>query len=336
MTDGRYVIDMQHHFIPAKALELVGKTDEHDFTYGLSRFKREYEQMVDVSEHLDWMDKSGIDMAVLSTSSFTPNGHEFCKVCNDGYSEVVKTYPDRFRGMIHVYPFADREEIKNEIKRGVEELGLWGIAAVTSFQNMTIDSPLMDPIYELVVEYNMPVFVHPTIRVKLWGGERYDLFMTLAREYDIVKSFVEMLYGVLPRFPEMKIIMAHLGGGLPALKGRLLAWHRPEGFPLPGNVPRRSGLGIIQAEELGLVKDFDLRMRNFFFDSAGYGGWLPVIKSAFETLGSDRLCFATDYPYEMNDSRYVKDYIDQVDTLEIPQKDKESFFSKNIGELFRI
>jgi predicted TIM-barrel fold metal-dependent hydrolase len=134
--------------------------------------------------------------------------------------------------------------------------------------------------------------------------------MTVAREYDIIKSFVEIVYDVLPRFPGLKIIMSHFGGGLPALKGRLLAWHRPDDFSLPDDVPRRSGLDIKLAEELGLVGDFESRVRNVYFDSAGYGGWLPVIKSAFETLGTNRVCFATDYPYEMNNAKYVKKHIE--------------------------
>jgi predicted TIM-barrel fold metal-dependent hydrolase len=336
MSRETLVVDMQHHFIPAEALKLVRKTDEHDFTYGLSRFKREYEQMVDVDEHLRWMDSAGVDVAILSTSSFSPNGYDFCKACNDGYSKVVKTYPERFKGMVHCYPFADEAKNRDEIRRSVEEFGLWGIGAVTSYQNMTIDSPVMDPIFELAVKYDMPVFVHPTIRMKLWGGERYDLFMTLTREYDTVKSFVEIVYGVFPRFPELKIIMAHLGGGLPSLKGRLLAWHRPEGLPLPEGVPRRSGLAIKQAEELGLVKDFESRIKNVYFDSAGYGGWLPVIRSAFETLGSDRICFGTDYPYEMNNPKYVKQHIEEIGRLEIPKGDKEQFLGENLRNLFRF
>jgi hypothetical protein len=134
--------------------------------------------------------------------------------------------------MIHVYPYA-KDKNKDEIKRGFEELGLWGIAVVSSYQNMTIDSPLMDPIYEMAIKYHMPVYIHPTIRIRLWGGERYDLFMKLTREYDIAKSFVEFIYGVLPRFPELTAIFAHFGGGLPALKGRLLAWHQSKNIPLP-------------------------------------------------------------------------------------------------------
>jgi predicted TIM-barrel fold metal-dependent hydrolase len=238
--------------------------------------------------------------------------------------------------MIHFYPFAEKQKNRDEIRRGVEELGLWGIAAVTSFQNLTIDSPLMDSIYELATQYDMPVFVHPTIRMKLWGGERYDLFMTLAREYEIVKSFVEIVYGVLPRFPELKIIISHMGGGLPFLKGRLLAWHRPEGFPLPDDVPKRGGLAINQAKEVGLVKDFDSRIRNVYFNAAGYGGWMPAIRSALEILGSDRVCFGTDFPYELNESKYVKQCIQEIEALEIQRDDKDRFFGENLKELFRI
>jgi len=53
---------------------------------------------------------------------------------------------------------------------------------------------------------------------------------------------------------------------------------------------------MYEAKELGTFDDFEDRLKNILFDSAGYGGWLPVIKAAFETLGKDHVCFGTDYP----------------------------------------
>jgi len=335
MANKALVIDMQHHYIPSAALKLVKKTSEYDYTIGLKRFTKAYELMTDVGAHLKWMDDSGIDMAILSTAAFSANGYAFCKACNDNYSELIKHYPDRFKGMIHVYPFDDKGKNNDEIKRGVEELGLWGIGVVSSYQNMTIDSPLMDPIYEMALKYDMPVYVHPSIRIKLWGGERYDLFMTLSREYDIAKSFVEIVYGVLPRFPDLKLIIAHLGGGMPTLKGRLLAWHQPEDFPLPKE-DRRHGMAVEQAKALGLVDDFESRLKTIVFDSAGFGGWLPVMKSAIETLGPDHLCFGTDYPYELRDPKYVKKIINDITTLEVSKEDKEKFLGENLKALFLI
>jgi predicted TIM-barrel fold metal-dependent hydrolase len=328
------VIDMQHHYMPSEALQFVGKTDEYDFTIGLKRYRKAYEVMQNIDLNLEFMDASGIDMAILSTGSFTPNGYKFCHACNTGYGKVVKEHPDRFRGMIQIYP-RDEETNAREIKRGVEELGLWGLAVASSYRESTIDSPIMDHLYEMALQYGMPVYVHPTIRINLWGGDRYDLYTTLSREYEIAKSFVEIVYGVLPRFPELKVIMAHFGGGLPALKGRLLAWHQPPEFPIPEE-EKGHGRSIYEAKELGLVDDFERRTEGILFDSAGCGGWLPAIRSAFETLGSGHICFGTDYPYELNKPVYTRKILDDICELNVTDEDKKRFLSGNLKSFFRL
>lgn len=331
-----FIVDMEHHYIPLEALKLAGKTSEYDHTIGLRRFTKAYEIVADIDTHLKWMDDSGVNIAILSIASFSANGYNFCKVCNDGYSKIIKKYPNRFKGMIQVYPYDEKRKNEGEIKRGVEELDLWGIAVVSSYQGMTIDSPIMYPIYETAIKYDMPVFVHPTARIEVWGGERYDLHRTLSREYDIAKSFVETIYGVLPRFPDLKVIFAHFGGGLPALKGRLLAKHHPKDFPLPEEHRGYLSFAIDQAKELGLVDDFESRLKNIFFNSAGYEGWLPIMKSAFETLDSDHLCFGTDYPFEFIEPKYVKKIVNDINQFGVSKEAKEKFFGGNLRKLFSI
>lgn len=335
MIDGLQVVDMQHHYIPAPALKFAGKTAEYDFATSLNRFREAYRRISDIEENLAYMDGAGIDAAILSSGSFTPNGFEFCRACNDGYGEVVRRHPRRFRGMIHVYPRDDAARNRDEIRRGVEELGLFGLALSSSYGEVTLDSPPMMPLYEAAVAYDMPVFVHPTIRTNLWGGDRYDMHTTVSREYDIAKAFVEVLYGVLPKFPTLKVVTAHLGGGFPMLKGRLLAWHQPAHIPVPPQ-SRRHGLAIEQAAELGLVADFERTLANCLFDSAGYGGWLPVIRAGFETLGAEHVCFGSDYPYEMNDPAYAKRAIAAMAALERPAEDKRRFFGANLQAMFRF
>ena len=327
MVNGYYVLEMQHHYISAGALKILGKTREHDYTFGLNRYRKAYERMVDLSTHLEFMDKSGIDMAVLSAGGFTPNGYDFCKACNDGYAEAIKQYPDRFKGMIHIYPF-DKDKNKDEVKRAVD-LGLWGIALASSYgfdEETTMDSGIMDRVFEMATNYDMPVYIHPPIRTNLWGGQRYDLFTTMSREYDTIKAFVEIIYGVLPRFPELKVVVAHLGGGLPILKGRLLAWHQPATFDLKDSF----GRSIDEVKELGLFDDFEARCKNMLFDAAGYGGWIPAIKFALETLGSQHVCFGTDYPYELNKPEYTRKVIEDITQLNISDKEKHAFFSENL------
>ncbi|MEW6665049.1 MAG: amidohydrolase family protein [Thermodesulfobacteriota bacterium] len=329
MINGYYVMEMQHHFIPSEAIKCMGKTREHDYGFGLNRYRAAYDRMGDIDTHLRYMNETGIDMAVLSTGAFTPNGYAFCRACNDGYGAVVRNHPDRFKGMIHVYPF-DKDKNKDEVKRAVEELGLWGLALASSYgfdEETTLDSGIMDRIYEMALTYGMPVYVHPPMRRDLWGGRRYDLFTTMSREYDTVKALVEILYGVLPRFPELKVIVAHLGGGLPALKGRLLSWHQPESFAIKD---RGFGRAIDEAKELGLVDDFERLCKNMLFDSAGYGGWMPVIRFAFEALGPEHICFGTDYPYELNKPSYTRKVVEDLTRLDLPEGEKRAFLSENL------
>jgi predicted TIM-barrel fold metal-dependent hydrolase len=335
MVDGNFVIDMQHHHIPPEALKHVGETSEFDFAKSINRFKNATRRITSIEADLEYLDAAGIDMAVLSTGSFTPNGIAFCRACNDGYGRVVRQHPKRFIGMIHVYPHDDPRANRDEIKRSVQELGLNGLALVSSYGDTRLDAEVMDPIYEAALLYDMPVFIHPTIRTPLWGGERYDMFATVSREYDIVKSFVELFYGVLPRFPRLKVVMAHYGGGLPALKGRLLAWHQPGHIPIP-ELSRRRGLAVQEATELGLCQDFESRLANFLFDSAGYGGWMPVIKSAFESLGADRVCFGTDYPYEMDKLPHIRKMLSDINQLDVSPEQKKKFFGENVKKAFRI
>ncbi len=335
MINQMNVIDMQLHYMPSEAIQLAGKTEEHDFTITLKRFRKAYDVIQNIDLNLKFMDASGIDMAILSISAFSPNGYKFCQACNTGYGKVIKEHRDRLRGMIHVYPLDDEGMNASEIKRGVEELGLWGIALASSYGQTTIDSPVMDHIYQMAVDYDMPIFIHPTIRIKLWGGDKYDLYTTMSREYEIVKSFVEIIYGVLPRFPKLKIVMAHFGGGLPALKGRLLAWHQPPGFPIPEE-DRRHGRSIDEAKELGLFDDFEKLTDSVLYDSAGYGGWLPVIEVAYKTLGADHICFGSDYPYELKNPSYTRKVLNGVCRLNVTGEEKEKFFSGNLKRFFRI
>jgi microsomal dipeptidase-like Zn-dependent dipeptidase len=125
--------------------------------------------------------------------------------------------------------------------------------------------------------------------------------------------------------------VAHLGGGLPALKGRLLAWHQPPDFPLKD---RGFGRAIDEARELGMVDHFEKLCANILFDAAGYGGWLPVIRFALETLGSEHVCFGTDYPYELNKPDYTRKVLEDLTQLNFTEGDKRAFFSGNLLRFF--
>ena len=107
-------------------------------------------------------------MVLLSMGAWIPNGLETCRAINDGYAKIQKEYPGKFITCAHV-PVHQGAEAMDELKRSIEILGLQGVALITSYSHMAIDSDEMMPFYERISGYQVPIVVHPTLRRPLWG-----------------------------------------------------------------------------------------------------------------------------------------------------------------------
>jgi Amidohydrolase len=111
-----------------------------------------------------------------------------------------------------------------------------------------------------------------------------------------------MAGGVLERFANLKLVVAHFGGGIAAVKDRLLA----KGYRF----------GTLQRP---LADYFDM----LYFDLAGFEGGLPALHCALQGIRPERLVFASDYPQDftgMNTDtgkgmQELKNYIDSIRRL---------------------
>lgn len=328
------IVDTHHHFLPSEALKYARKSDGVDYSFIMNRFSKAGELLQDINKTLLYMEESGISVVLLNLGAWSPAGMETCKAINNGYAKIQKENPNKFITCCHV-PVHEGLSAMDELKRGVEELGLQGITLVSSYTNITLDSELMMPLYEKILKYDIPIIVHPTLRRPLWGGEKYDLSTTISREYDIAKCVVEVLYGVLPRFPDLKFLMPHFGGGMQVLKYRLLTSHQPKDWDLPKEL-RGHGLTPRELKERGLWDDFHRNFDKLYFDTAGFGGSKVTLEAAVMGLRTDRITFGTDYPYEFREPRDVKDYISQIKSLNISENEKRDILGGNILRLFKI
>ncbi len=328
------VVDTHNHFLPQEAARYAKKTEEIDYLFGLKRFSLGYRLMQDIEKTLAHMEESGIHMAVLSEAAWSLNGLEACKAMNDGYAKVQRQYPGKFIACAHV-PIHEGLPAIDELKRSIEVLGLRGITIITSYAHLTIDSETMMPFYEKISEYDIPIVLHPTVRRPLWGGEKYDLSTTLSREYDVAKSVVEIIYGVLKRYPDLKFLVSHFGGGMPILKWRLVSSHQPDGWELPEGV-RGHALTPRELKERGLWQDFHRQFDKIYFDSAGFGGSMVAMRAATDAIRRDRITFGTDYPLEFRDSNDMRNYIAEIRSLDISEEDKRNILGENVLKLFKI
>jgi predicted TIM-barrel fold metal-dependent hydrolase len=298
------VVDTHHHYLPPAAVTYAKKTDEIDYLFGLKRFSIAYAWMQDVERTLKYMADSGIHRVVLNQCTWSPNGLETCKAINDGYAKIQREYPGKFITCAHV-PVHEGPSAMDELKRSMEGLGLNGVAFLSSYSRITIDSDRMMPFYEKIAEY------------------------------DVAKCVVEVLYGVLAKIPDLKFLMPHFGGGMQSLKWRIVISHQPETWDLPMGL-RGHALMHQELKERGLWEDFHRQFDKLYFDSAGYGGAVEMMRAAVDGIRRDRLTFGTDYPFEFRDPRDTRDYIASIKSLNISDEDKKNILGQNVLNLFNI
>ncbi|OGP58056.1 MAG: hypothetical protein A2162_11310 [Deltaproteobacteria bacterium RBG_13_52_11b] len=328
------IVDTHHHYLPPAAVTYAKKTDEIDYLFGLKRFSIAYGWMQDVERTLKYMADSGIHRVVLNQCTWSPNGLETCKAINDGYAKIQREYPGKFITCAHV-PVHEGPSAMDELKRSIEVLGLDGVAFMSSYSHITIDSDVMMPYYEKIAEYDVPIVIHPTLRRPLWGGVKYDLSTTVSREYDLAKCVVEILYGVLSKIPNLKFLVSHFGGGMQGLKWRMVISHQPEPWDLPKEL-RGHALMHQELKERGLWDDFNRQFDKLYFDSAGYGGAVEMMRAGVDGISRNRLTFGTDYPFEFRDPKDTQEYIARIRALNISEEDKKNFLGQNVLNLFKI
>ena len=116
---------------------------------------------------LEAMDAQGISMQALSPNPLTylhfiepALANDFCRRHNDDLATAVAAHPDRFVGLAAL-PMQDVDAACAELQRAVSELGLLGGYTGTDF-GTPLDDPVMDQLWSLCTELDVPHFLHPT------------------------------------------------------------------------------------------------------------------------------------------------------------------------------
>jgi predicted TIM-barrel fold metal-dependent hydrolase len=129
--------------------------------------------------------------------------------------------------------------------------------------------------------------------------------------------------GVFDRYPGLKIVMAHFGGGIAALKERLVG----KGYRF-GTLKRPFG------------DYYDL----VYFDMAGFEGGTVALSCALQGIRPERLVFASDYPQDFTGvntdtgkgMKELRDYIGVVRNLPLDEKQKEAMLGGTAARLLKL
>ena len=332
MASAEMIVDVHHHYMPAVLFDRLaalagGKrivTKEISLTLHPSR--------KDLDAHIKSMDEAGVTMSIL-TDQVQVMGADVARALNDGVAEVEKRHPTRFRSAIHI-PVHEPQAAQRELERGIHELGLRAVALLACHLDIQLDNPIMFPLFEIIQKNNLPIIIHP--QSKPTGSETtYNLDRCVFRPLETTQAIVRVMNAVLPRYPDLRFIMPHLGGGTSALKGRMMAFFETEDAPIP---PDMRGYLKTQNEQkrFGITERFEKLFKRLYFDTAGTGAWLPAMAAAFNITSADRIMFGSDYPLECKTAANIIESLDMVRQAPCSAEDKTNILGKTAAGLFNL
>ncbi|MTD54700.1 amidohydrolase family protein [Amycolatopsis pithecellobii] len=183
----------------------------------------------DARRTLDAMDRTGIQMQMLS---YVPPEHHLVRAANDYGAELVGEYPDRF-GLLAALPTDDPDACLAEIRRVPAELRADGFAVQSLYRGVHLGDSRLEPVWAELNSRKAVVFAHPNA----YGSEMGRPTALFEVAFQTARIFVDMLYsGVFRRYPEIRFVVAHGGGGLPAISGRLALLGHERWVPNPGRI----------------------------------------------------------------------------------------------------
>ena len=290
------------------------------------RFPDVTERLVDLGEgRIREMNKTGITMQVLSLYMGMldlldePDAISMARQTNDELSVAVKRHPDRFAGFAAVARH-NPEEAARELDRAVTELGLVGLCVNSHFNGEYLDLDKYSVLLETAERLKVPIYIHP----KAPSPEMLKPYLVYPGLPGAMFGFAAdtglhamrlICTGVFDRYPDLKIILGHMGETLPFLRWRMDNIWKNEGVvPAPD---------VRKFEKLPgqYIKD------NFFVTTSGVFSQPPLLCTYME-LGAERILFAVDYPYESN-----LEAVKFIEAASICEDDKEKICHHNAERL---
>lgn len=302
------------------------------FSGDSGRWDEHVREVLDVgNERLENMDRSGIEYAILSLNApaiqsvlDTETAITYARKANDKMADAVSAHPDRY-GAFAALPMQDPEAAAGELARCVNELGFHG-ALVNGFtQKDTPDSVIYYDIPEYrdfwatVSDLDVPFYLHPRMQIqqRAQNYEDHPWLMSAPWGFAVETSIHALRLcgsGLFDDYPNLKIILGHLGEFIPHGLWRIDARMRYSRRGYRGSRP----LGEI------FLDHFVVTTSGFFDD--------PAFRNTLEVMGPDKVLFCADYPFEkMQDAAGWFD-----STTVISDEDRNKIGRSNAIELFGL
>ena len=278
------IIDFHTHVFPPQIKKNRSKYIDSDPCFAIL-YSNSKAKLATAEELIASMDKEGVDVSVIVNFGWTT--HELCVETNDYILESIARYPKRLVGFCAVQP--------NSYEAAIAEIERCAQAGIRGVGEMRPDLQLFDlgneafmtPLVEVMMRHRLIFLTHASEPV----GHNYP-----------GKGGVtpETLYPLITRFPDLTIVCAHWGGGLPFY---------------------------------ALMPEVKQAMANVFFDTAASPFlYSPQVYSqVVQLVGGNKVLFGSDYPL-LTQSRLLN----EIKSLNLPEETKNLILAGNARKLLGI
>ena len=235
------------------------------------------------------MDRMGVDIQAVAVAVYQyyywadPElGAKVARITNEELVEATAAHRGRFLPLGTV-PLQDTDAAIAELQYLSEELGMRGIEIGTHVEGREISDPRLEPFWAEVEKRGLVVVIHTQGATHPQRLADHNFVNIIGHAFEATLATAHLIFdGVMARHPDLKIVVVHGGGYLPAYAGRI-----DHGWKAREDV--REGVPDMPTSYL----------RKFYFDTMVFEpGQLQYL---VDTYGADHVMLGTDYPYDMGD-----------------------------------
>ena len=260
-------------------------------------------EFVHIDAILTEQDRAGVDRVLLAPwvsllryDAEPQVGLGTCRIYNEALSRLAQVHPQRVSALGAV-PLQDADLAARELESVMALPGLCGVEIAASICGDTLGADRFAQFWAAAEASGALVFVHPTTRgFGLPVMDEYYLWNTVGNPLETTISAAHMIMaGVMERHPGLKVLLAHGGGAILALRGRLAHAHSFQP----------------QARQRLTESPLD-SLRRFYYDTVTHDP--GVLRALVDVVGADHVVLGSDYPFDMGDARPA----DIVEALDLP------------------
>lgn len=278
------VIDFHTHIVSPEIKEHRSEYIERDACFALL-YTQPNAKLVTAEEIIAHMDDCCVDKSVILNIGW--QSHELCMETNDYILESAAKYPKRLIAFCAVQPLESEKTIM-EIER-CTRYGAKGLGELRpDIQGFSlIDGTSLCNVIETITTNNLILLIHASEPV----GHKYTGKGKVTP--DVIYTFIE-------NFPDLKLVCAHWGGGLPFY---------------------------------ALMPEVNKAFTNVYFDTAATPFlYRPdIFFHVTRILGNDKVLFGSDYP--LLSQRRV---LTEIENVDLSDEDKTKILSENAISLLSL